>query len=167
MRYLMLSQADRDALLSQLETMPAFLEAALGSLAPAEAVAPGPDDTLAPVEQCWHLADLEREGYALRIRRLREEIEPALPDFDGAAIARERVYRTRSLSAGLAAFREARRASLAALRALAPDEWTRPGTQEGVGAITLCDVPAMMAEHDAGHREEIRAWQRARGRAPR
>jgi hypothetical protein len=39
--------------------------------------------------------------------------------------------------------------------------------QDGVGPIILCDVPAMMAEHDAAHRVEIRAWQASRdaGRA--
>jgi hypothetical protein len=36
--------------------------------------------------------------------------------------------------------------------------WARPGTQEGVGEMTLCDLPAMMAEHDDAHREEIEAW---------
>jgi hypothetical protein len=114
------------------------------------------------VAQCWHLADLEREGYGVRIRRLRAETAPALPDFDGARLARERNYASRSLAAGLAAFRAARRENLAALRALGGEEWTRGGTQEGVGPIMLCDVPAMMAEHDAGHRDEIRAWRSAR-----
>jgi hypothetical protein len=67
----------------------------------------------------------------------------------------------------LAAFRAARRDNLAALRALGEEEWTRAGTQEGVGPVTLCDVPAMMREHDAGHREEMRGWQAARlRRAP-
>lgn len=164
MRYLMLTPTDRAALLAALETMPAFLEAAYAGVTAAEAAAPGPGDTLGPAAQCWHLADLEREGYGARIRRLRAEAEPVLPDFDGARLARERDYAARPLAAGLAAFRAARHDTLAALRALGPDDWTRAGTQEGVGAIMLCDVPAMMAEHDAGHRDEIRAWQAARRR---
>jgi hypothetical protein len=162
MRYQRLSPADRDTLLSELDAMPAFLEAAFAGLSAAEAAAPGPDGAFAPVAQCWHLADLEREGYGVRIRRLRAETAPALPDFDGARLARERDYASRSLAAGLAAFRAARRENLAALRALGGEEWTRGGTQEGVGPIMLCDVPAMMAEHDAGHRDEIRAWRSAR-----
>jgi hypothetical protein len=52
------------------------------------------------------------------------------------------------------------------LRTLEVDDWTRRGEQEGVGTIALCDVPTMMAEHDAGHRQEIEAWMRGRpGRA--
>jgi hypothetical protein len=38
------------------------------------------------------------------------------------------------------------------------DQWSRGGTQEGVGRIALCDLPSMMAEHDASHRAEIAAW---------
>ena len=162
MRYLMLGLTDRIALLAELDGMPTFLETVFAGLSSEDAAAPGPDDTFAPVAQCWHLADLEREGHGRRIRRLLEETEPRLPDFDGARIARERDYASRSLAAGLAAFRAARRANVIALRALGADAWMRGGTQEGVGSIMLCDVPAMMAEHDAAHRDEIRAWQAAR-----
>jgi hypothetical protein len=30
-----------------------------------------------------------------------------------------------------------------------------------VGAVALCDVRALMAEHDASHRAEIEAWKRS------
>ena len=60
------------------------------------------------------------------------------------------------------AFREARRANLAAFARLGEAEWSRAGSQEGVGAVSLCDLPAMMAEHDRAHRAEIEAWRRAR-----
>jgi hypothetical protein len=162
MPYLGLAPMAQDALLDDLQAMPDHLARAFAALSPAEAAVPGPDDTLAPVEHCWHLADLEQEGYGLRIQRLLDEVDPLLADFDGARIARERDYRSRSLAEGLAAFREARRRNLARLRALTAAEWPRTGVQEGVGPIALCDVPAMMAEHDAGHRQEITAWLRAR-----
>ena len=162
MQYLMLSTTEQEGVLGELEAMPAFLEASFGTIRPADATAPGSNGTFSPVEQCWHLADLEREGYAVRIRRLRDDVDPLLPDFDGARIARERRYRSRSLAAGISAFRAARRENILALRALGAEEWMRRGTQEGVGAIALCDVPAMMVEHDASHRQEIEAWKQAR-----
>ena len=164
MQYLMLTPADREALLGRLEVMPRFLFEQLGGLDAAAAVVRGPQDAFSPVEQCWHLADLEREGFAVRIRRLQEEDSPWLPDFDGARIARERDYRRRSLAEGLAAFAHARAATLGALRAVPEAAWTRAGTQEGVGPVSLCDLPVMMAEHDASHRAEIAAW-RAQQRA--
>jgi hypothetical protein len=158
----MLDRADQNILLSELEAMPNFLEASFRTLVPLETTAPGPDGTFSPVEHCWHLADLEREGYAVRIRRLREEVDPWLPDFDGARIARERNYESRSLAEGIAAFRDARRRNISVLRTLGADDWIRRGQQESVGAIALCDVPTMMAEHDTVHRREIEAWKQAR-----
>jgi len=162
MKLLRMTGADRAELLAALASMPAFLTSSLGAVSAHEATVRGEDDTFSPVEQCWHLADLEREGYAVRIRRLLEEAAPQLPDFNGDRIAAERNYRALSLPEGLAAFRAARLANLQRLRAVRPDQWTRAGTQEGVGAVSLCDVPAMMAAHDASHRSEIEAWLRAR-----
>ena len=161
MRYMALEPAGREELMARLAAMPEFLAGRLLALGDEEARVPGPSDTFSPVEQCWHLADLEAEGYGARLRRLRDEDEPALPDFDGAAVARERRYRTRSLAAGVDAFRRARAANLAFIRGLKESEWQRAGTQEGVGRVALCDLPAMMAEHDAGHRAEIEDWLRA------
>ena len=162
MHYLMLNRTDQNGLLSKLQAMPDFLEASFGTVSPLEAATPGPNGAFSPVEHCWHLADLEREGYAVRIRRLLEEDNPGLPDFDGARIARERSYTSLSLAEGTDAFRDARLRNIEALRALDAADWTRRGEQEGVGAIVLCDIPAMMGEHDASHREEIEEWKRAR-----
>jgi hypothetical protein len=141
--------------------MPDFLATTFGDLPPGAASRPGPDNGLSPVEQCWHLADLEREGFGLRMRRLRAEDQPQLPDFDGAAIARERDYRSKSLAEGLAAFRRARADNLAFIVAIGVEEWQRAGVQDGVGPVTLCDIPVMMSEHDAAHRAEVEAWLRS------
>jgi hypothetical protein len=160
MKYLSLTRAERADLWNTLETMPAFLAQRFGSLPARQTTRPGPDGTFSPVEQCWHLADLERDGFGVRIRRLLGEEDPYLPDFDGTRVAKEREYVKRSLADGIAAFRDARAANLATLRALPAAEWSRTGTQEGVGRVALCDLPHMMAEHDAAHRAEIAAWSR-------
>jgi DinB family protein len=165
MKYMALEPAGRDELLARLAAMPAFLAGCLATLDAEEACVPGPADTFSPVEQCWHLADLEREGYGARMRRLREEREPQLPDFDGAKVAAERRYRTLAMADGLAAFGAARAANLEFLRGLTAEEWSRAGSQDGVGPVALCDLPAMMAEHDAAHRAEIEDWLRAAGRS--
>ena len=151
---------ERHAVLAELATMPAFLEERFGTLSPEAARRAGPHDTFSPVEQCWHLADLEVEGFGARIRRLASEESPALPDFDGARIARERDYRSRALPPALRAFRAAREENLATLRSLAEDAWARSGVQEGVGKVTLADVPRLMREHDRSHRAEIDEWLR-------
>jgi len=162
MRYMKLNRQDRQALVGRLAAMPDFLEVTFAGFNRAEAVERGQHGEPSPVEQCWHLADLEREGYAVRIRRLLDEPNPMLPDFDGTQVARERNYRARPLSAAIIAFREARAANLAALRQVEAGDWLRAGVQEGVGPVALCDIPAMMDQHDEAHRSEIEAWLRER-----
>jgi DinB family protein len=144
-------------LLAVLAEMPELVARAGVSLDAGTLRRPGPDGAFSLVEHAWHLADLERMGYAERLRRLHTENEPALPDFDGARVARESDYRSRSFADGVGAFRDARGRNIAVLQALPASAWSRAGTQEGVGPVRLADIPRMMAEHDAGHREEIRA----------
>ena len=162
MYYLALGRDAQKDLLARLEEMPAFLESAFAALSVDAASARAADGSFSPVEQCWHLADLEREGFRSRIGRLLDENDPELPDFDGARVAEERSYRTLSLAEGLRAFRAARAETLALLRTVEGDSWKRAGRQEGVGTVMLCDLPSMMAQHDAAHRAEIEAWIRER-----
>ena len=107
------------------------------------------------VEQLWHLADLEREGYGVRIRRIRAEDEPVLPDFDGDRIARERRYLERDPREGLDIFRSAREENLSLLSRSTTADFDRSAVQEEVGRITLADVQRMMSAHDKGHVSEI------------
>ena len=162
MQYLRLSPAERRDRLEALAAMKGYLEDAFASLSEQELRAPGPGGAFSPVEQVWHLADLEREGFGERIRRLQAEDDPRLPDFEGDRIARERAYRSLPFAEGLRAFAAARAANLEAFRRVAPGLWERGGMQEGVGRVTLCDLPELMHRHDESHRAEIEAWKRHR-----
>jgi hypothetical protein len=160
MQYMKLDAMERDAMLAALGGMANFLDDAFSRLNAEQASRPGADDGFSPVEQVWHLADLEREGFAVRIDRLARGGSPHLPDFDGTAIARARNYRALSLADGIASFRAARAGNIAVLRGIASAEvWARSGTQDGVGTVSLCDMPAFMSQHDAAHRAEIEAWK--------
>jgi hypothetical protein len=152
------AQSGREALFAELTTMADFLTDRLGALSADVARRGGPQGTFSPVEQCWHLADLEAEGFGARIRLLLSEQGPLLPDFDGARAARERDYQAKSLAEGLAAFRAARQSNLALLQTVPDADWSRKGVQEGVGEVTLADVPRLMRDHDASHKAEIIAW---------
>jgi hypothetical protein len=163
MQYMRFTDAQREELMASLAGMKDYLRKTFRSLTAEEARAPGPAGAFSPVEQVWHLADLEREGFGLRIQRLRAESKPHLPDFDGTRIAQERNYRSLALSAGLEAFEAARDANLAALRSVAAQEWTRGGTQDGVGEVTLCDMPTFLHQHDQAHVAEIEQWKASLG----
>lgn len=106
------------------------------------------------VEHAWHLADLEVE-FGERIRRLLGENDPFLPDFDGERIARERQYLTLDLAAALAAFASAREETLRRLAGVASEAWTRRGRQEGVGVVSLAEMPGRIVDHDRAHMNEI------------
>lgn len=120
---------------------------------------PAPD-AFSFVEHVWHLADLEHEGFGERIRRLLAEDSPELPDFDGARIASERDYRSLALGPGLTAFVRTRAANIAALRSCSVADRARAGTLEGVGPVTLDEIPARMFDHDRSHRSEVEALRR-------
>ena len=160
MQYMKLNDIERGELMRSLSGMKEFLHHAFDGLTPEQARTPGPQGAFAPVEQVWHLADLEREGFGLRIRRLQAEERPHLPDFDGTKVAQERDYRSLSLREGLEAFGSARAANIAALSAIGEDQWTRSGTQEGVGDVSLCDMPLFRLQHDEAHKAEIEDWRR-------
>jgi hypothetical protein len=161
-----MTRRDLETILLTLESTPALLSRAVESLGERARVRPA-GGGFSLVENVWHMADLEREGYEARIRRLLGETEPALLNFHGDRLARERSYQDRDLENGLARFREARTRNLQTLRTLASSDWERGGLQEGVGRITLADIPRMMAEHDRAHGADIAdLLAEIRGEAP-
>jgi len=157
MQHMRLPPKGQQQLLDNLASMLWFLAERFGALSEDDArLRDG--DVFSPVEQVWHLADLEREGFGVRIERLLNEDDALLPDFDGAEAAQRRNYRRKSLRDGMRAFARARQDNIEALARITPSEWTRRGVQQGVGPVSLGDIPIMMLEHDAGHRAEIIAW---------
>jgi len=158
MQYMKLNDSARAELLRDLAAMPVYLRVAFQSLPQELRTAAGPDGLFSPVEQVWHLADLEREGFGSRIERLLTETDPQLPDFDGTAVAQARNYKSLSLEQGLERFEAARRANLERLRSVPESAWARAGVQSGVGAVSLCDMPVFLRQHDQAHRDEIEQW---------
>src|ERR1700719_1527559 len=140
-------------LFAELELMPATVSRLFATIrAELWRVRSGP---FAWVEHCWHLADLEREGFGLRIERLLAEDDPFLPDFNGEKIAAERQYLVLPVDEAVAAFAAARARNLATLRTVASWQWQRSGRQEGVGRVSLADLPRRMLDHDHAHCNEI------------
>lgn len=144
-----------ETLLVTLESTPALLQRASAGLSSEQASTSPAGGGFSLLENVWHLADLEREGFGARIRRLLSEDEPSLANFDGNRVARERRYQDRSLADGLTAFAAARARNIEKLRGASPADWKRRGVQEGLGHICLADVPRLMAEHDLSHTHDV------------
>src|SRR3984893_13184787 len=136
-----MNRREFETLLLTLESTPALLLRAADSLGPAEALRRPSERAFSFVESVWHLADLEREGYGVRIRRILAEENPAFANFDGARLDRERAYQERDVETGLASCERALAENLEMQRRLWPAEWNRCGSQEGVGRVTLSDIP--------------------------
>jgi hypothetical protein len=145
-----------ETLLLTLESTPSLLARAAADLSREESRWKPEDGGFSLVENVWHLADLEQEAYAVRIRRILTELDPNLSNFDGDRVARERSYNERDLAEGLAVFARGRARNIEILRGLSRADWKRDAVQESVGRLTLEDIPRMMVEHDRSHTQEIR-----------
>ena len=145
-----------ETLLLTLESTYSLLAEAAASLSREESRWKPQDGGFSLVENVWHLADLEQEAYAVRIRRILTEQDPSLSNFDGDRVARERVYNDRDLAEGLAVFAQNRARNIEILRGLSRADWKRDAVQESVGRVSLEDIPRMMVEHDRSHTQEIR-----------
>ena len=138
----------------QLADFPSFLRSAVAAVPEERLRTRAHDGSFALIEHAWHLADLETEGYGLRIERLLSEPHPHFADFDGGAIAEARRYLALPLEPALERFAESRARNLERLSR----STSNVATQDGVeGEITLERIATMMREHDAAHAAEIEA----------
>lgn len=79
-------------------------------------------------------------------------LSPATPD----RWAEDRQYLRNDAHAALAAFRRRREESLAYLRALAPEQWTRGAVHPQRGRMTVDDFVTLMAWHDDNHLDQLK-----------
>ena len=158
MKYMKLKTSERKDLLSDLEEMPNFLASSFVHLDKDTTKKRSINGGFSPIEHVWHLADLEQEGFAVRLNKLLKTNNPNLPDFEGGKIAKERNYRSLNLSDGLKAFSSARKQNISTIKQINESQWYKEGNLEGVGSITLCDLPEMLYQHDSEHKKEIKAW---------
>jgi hypothetical protein len=110
-------------------------------------------------EVAGHLRDSARV-FAERVRRLRTESAPLLPDFLPLEPTRVAGYRDVEAGRLLAELDAAQAALLAAVEDVDPAELDRTGRHETGGAATLADVLAFLPGHQRDHAEQLAALQR-------
>jgi len=142
-----------DALLHALQQFPARCAALVERCADPRARAP--DGGFSLVEHLCHLRDLEREGYALRIRRILSEDLPELAEIDGNTLATARDYQSQDPHAAWRDWRDARAHTVALLRSALPAQAERKGIYGGLGVITLRELVRGIVAHDATHWAEL------------
>lgn len=107
-------------------------------------------DQFSPLENVWHLRDIEMEGYLVRIEQILTNDTPVLGDIKGDQLAIDRRYNELALEPAIEGFSAARAASMQLLRSATSNDWTRQALFEGQ-MLTLAGLVEVMMEHDRGH----------------
>jgi hypothetical protein len=142
--------------MKHLEAFPGVLRNALALFKGGQIRRRSSSGLFAPIEQAWHVADLEVEGYGARIVQLLLTDGPHFVDFDGDAIAEQRRYVDLGLESGLRRFESARVTNVARLCSATSEQLAHRATKDGVeGYVTLSRIIDMMTQHDASHANEI------------
>jgi hypothetical protein len=110
-----------------------------------------PSEALTAIEQVCHVRDIEIEGYQVRFQRTLDESNPTLASIDTDALARDRSYGTSNADAALAAFREARKKTVALLANLTSAQFDRAAMFEGYGPVSLRSLVHYLCSHDQQH----------------
>src|SRR6185369_11776232 len=132
-----MDQRDKDRLLINLQSLPNELEDLLQDL---------DEETLRwrPIPHKWsikeimcHLRDMEREAYLARYRKMIAEDNPFLPNVDQDRLAAERDYINQDVRDALDEFKWLRAETVKTLEGAQPEAWSRPGTHETDGPMTI------------------------------
>jgi len=138
------------AWLDELAAAPDHLRRLCAQLDPHNLAVRPATDQFSPLENVWHLRDIEMEGYLVRIEQILTSDKPVLGDIKGDQLAIDRRYNELPLQAGIEGFSAARAASMQLLRSATSKDWTRQAIFEGQ-LITLARLVEMVMEHDRGH----------------
>ena len=132
-----MEQRDKERLLSNLKSLPNELDDLLKDL---------DEETLRwrPIPNKWsvkeimcHLRDMELLAYLARYRKMLSEDNPQLPNVDQDKIAIESDYINQDASTALEEFKRLRQETIRTLEAAPVDAWSRGGTHEANGPMTV------------------------------
>jgi DinB family protein len=102
-----------------------------------------PGERFTALGQACHLRDIEIEGYHVRFGRTLREERPDLASLEN--------YETDDPDAALAAFRKARRETVAMLSVTRASDWERTATFAEYGEVTLRGLAHILRSHDLQH----------------
>lgn len=151
-----MEQAEREQSLAMVRATPDRLKAALAGVPKRLLVwRPAPGKWSIHEIVC-HMRDVERLGYLHRYTEILSKDNPTFPDVDGDALALERQYRRLNLRDVLRDWRAARKECLAVLKKVKGGQWTRIGTHETAGPMSLETVLQRQAlGNDEAHLVQI------------
>ena len=146
---------DFEALVSQLEKFAAVLPPVARCAGESGTHWKPDDEHWSIVEIVNHLADEEIEDFRTRVLSTLKDPSTAWPGIDPERTVREREHQHKDLDESVARFCEARRESVAMLRALYEPDWSLEHSQPPIGVLRAGDVLASWVAHDALHLRQI------------
>ena len=102
-----------------------------------------------------HMADAEMV-YSVRIRMMLTDDNPTLAAYDQEAWADRLTVCDENVAASIARFRMLREANLRLYESLEDDEWSRVGTHEEQGLVSISGTVETLIGHDRAHLDQIR-----------
>ena len=104
-----------------------------------------------------HLADWD-PVWLERIERMRLEENPELPSYDEGQWALDHDYAHAVITGQQERFRAGRRALVARLRSLTPEEWERTCRHAQWGDLSISSLAVLVLGHDGYHTRQISEW---------
>ena len=144
---------DRDAL-ALLADAPDRIAASVAGVSEDGARQPPGPGSWSVLQVLRHLADSEIV-YGYRLRLIVASDRPAIPGYDQDAWADALPYHRGTVAQAVADYADARRGTVAFLRALSGDQWERVGIHGERGPESVRQTAALLAAHDLGHERQI------------
>jgi FMN phosphatase YigB (HAD superfamily) len=114
-------------------------------------------ESWAPVEIVAHLRDVELEVNLPRIEAVLNQAAPFVPAADPDQWAEQRGYLRQNGPQAMADFAEARLRTLAILRSLPDDAWSRTALHAIFGPTSLLEIMMLAVDHDLLHLRQLRS----------
>ncbi len=111
---------------------------------------------LSLLEHVWHMLDMEREVFGVRMRRVLAEDDPNLEPLDVEEhTVRDEELEGHSLGDVIARWEVERLANLHLVEGTGPEQWRRPLRHPQIGRAKFVDLVSRWARHDAEHLRQI------------
>jgi len=106
------------------------------------------------LEVVGHMNEFE-QAFFQRSRLIVETEMPKFPALDPEALAKSHHYNDQKLADVFASYVKTRRAHLAYVQVLTPEQWQRRGVHPASGEVTLVENVINTTLHDVNHIEQI------------
>lgn len=111
---------------------------------------------LSIIEHICHMIDMERDVFAVRLRRVLDEENPRLEPVDQEHMVDEARWQDRSFADLVDEWERLRKDNVELVSGTSPAHWTRPVRHPDLGPkSTFADVVSRWARHDADHLRQI------------